>query len=331
MLFSIIVPVFNAGGYLPPAIESILQQSYKDFELLLIDDGSSDGSGEKCEKYAKLDSRVRTFSQQNAGICKTRNFGLDNAQGEYVMFCDHDDEYLPGYLNAIASEIAVHDPAPDIVKANFRLADRWTDGRIVETHSGWQRASSKWSRNSEYDFFNLLTLAVWDGAYRRDFLSANELRFNEHFLFGSEDFDFTIKALSKTEQVYWINNLCYCHYANFGTSISTTHHPERIENILETAHLEMDLFPTEDRHVMLSRYRRWNSVLIASIIRPAGKSLTFAQRLSLMSRFKREILPVAPNPLTRGFSAEERILAAFFKLRLFWLYSATTMAKLYAH
>ena len=89
--FSVIVPVYKVETYLPRCIESILNQTVTDFELILIDDGSPDCSGEICDAYAAKDSRIRVIHQKNGGVSKARNAGLDIAQGEYIVFVDSDD------------------------------------------------------------------------------------------------------------------------------------------------------------------------------------------------------------------------------------------------
>ena len=108
-MISIIVPIYNAEQYLHRCIDSILHQNYTDFELLLIDDGSKDASGAICDEYAAKDTRVRVFHKENGGVSSARNLGLDNAQGEYITFCDADDyvdqEWLAAYRDAIAGDI----------------------------------------------------------------------------------------------------------------------------------------------------------------------------------------------------------------------------------
>ena len=88
---TIIVPVYNVEKYLTCCIGSILSQSFKDFELLLIDDGSSDLSGEICDDYVEKDARIRVFHKENGGVSSARNLGLENAQGEWICFIDSDD------------------------------------------------------------------------------------------------------------------------------------------------------------------------------------------------------------------------------------------------
>lgn len=96
---SIIVPVYNAEKYLNRCIDSVLTQTYTNFELLLINDGSKDRSGEICDEYAAKDSRVRVFHKENGGVSSARNLGLDNIRGEWVTFCDSDDYVDSCWLN----------------------------------------------------------------------------------------------------------------------------------------------------------------------------------------------------------------------------------------
>ena len=88
---SVIVPVYNAEKYLHRCIDSVLAQTYKDFELLLIDDGSKDSSGTICDEYAAQDARVKVFHKENGGVSSARNVGLDHARGEWIMHLDGDD------------------------------------------------------------------------------------------------------------------------------------------------------------------------------------------------------------------------------------------------
>ena len=97
-IMSVIVPVYNTEQYLHRCIDSILTQTYTDFELLLIDDGSKDKSGDICDEYALKDSRIRVFHKENGGVSSARNLGLDNAAGEWITFVDSDDWIIESYL-----------------------------------------------------------------------------------------------------------------------------------------------------------------------------------------------------------------------------------------
>ena len=103
---SVIVPVYNTEKNLSRCIDSILGQSFSDFELLLVDDGSPDGCGAICDSYAQKDSRVRVFHKENGGVSSARNVGLDNARGEWITFVDSDDELLSDGLKVLVDNIS---------------------------------------------------------------------------------------------------------------------------------------------------------------------------------------------------------------------------------
>lgn len=105
VFMSVIVPVYNVEAYLRRCVDSILRQTFGDFELLLVDDGSTDGSGSICDEYAAVDSRVRVFHKPNGGVSSARNMGLDNARGEWITFSDSDDWMQEDNLRNFADHV----------------------------------------------------------------------------------------------------------------------------------------------------------------------------------------------------------------------------------
>lgn len=99
---SVIVPVYNSEKYISQCVDSIMNQTFRDFELILIDDGSTDGSGEICRKYAFCDRRVRYIFKENGGVSSARNFGMRNAEGEFIAFVDSDDTVKADMLKTLA-------------------------------------------------------------------------------------------------------------------------------------------------------------------------------------------------------------------------------------
>lgn len=114
---SVIVPVYNVFEWLDQCMESIVNQTYDKFEILLINDGSTDGSDEKCEEWASRDKRIRYFSKENEGLAVTRNFGLKKARGEYIVFIDSDDWIDARFLELLYSKIK--ETGADIVECDF--------------------------------------------------------------------------------------------------------------------------------------------------------------------------------------------------------------------
>ena len=108
-LITIIVPVYNVEKYLEKCIKSIICQTYKNFELILVNDGSSDMSGKICNKYAELDKRIKVFHTTNKGVSHARNIGLDNANGQYIGFVDSDDFIEPNMYEVLLKKIKEED------------------------------------------------------------------------------------------------------------------------------------------------------------------------------------------------------------------------------
>ena len=116
-LISIIVPVYKAEKYLHKCVDSLLEQTFTDFEILLVDDGSPDKSGEICDEYAEKDSRIRVFHKENGGVSSARNLALDNAKGEFVMFLDSDD-----WLDNVCLDVCINtinDNVLDVLQFGF--------------------------------------------------------------------------------------------------------------------------------------------------------------------------------------------------------------------
>lgn len=130
---SVIIPVYNAEKYLRRCIDSVLSQTFTDFELLLIDDGSKDKSGAICDEYAAKDSRVRVFHKENGGVSSARNMGLDNACGNYIAFVDADD-WIDGnmYYEMFA---AINESKSDIVCCDYLYEYENGDSSYAKTFS----------------------------------------------------------------------------------------------------------------------------------------------------------------------------------------------------
>lgn len=106
--YSFIVPVYNCGRYLVPCVESLLAQSVKDFEILLVDDGTPDDGGIRCDEFANSHPCIRAFHKENGGAASARNYGIDRAQGEYLLFIDGDDTIEPDTLARIEAALSEH-------------------------------------------------------------------------------------------------------------------------------------------------------------------------------------------------------------------------------
>lgn len=108
-LVSVVMPIYNAEKYLKDNLPLLINQTYKNFELILVNDGSKDKSLAICQDFAKKDSRIKVISQENKGVSSARNLGIENSKGEYICFVDADDFTMPNYLSTLVSTIENND------------------------------------------------------------------------------------------------------------------------------------------------------------------------------------------------------------------------------
>lgn len=134
---SLVIPVYNSEQYLEECLGSISKQTYQDFEVILVNDGSKDRSGEICNQYAVRDSRFRVIHKENGGVATARNTGIDNVAGDWVVFVDSDDTVLPGYIEDMMMLV---DDKTDIVvcdmkgKEKSRIVSKELDASVFDQH-----------------------------------------------------------------------------------------------------------------------------------------------------------------------------------------------------
>lgn len=209
---SIIVPVYNAEKYLDKCIESILRQTYKNIEILLIDDGSKDNSGCICEKWAKSDDRIRVYHKPNGGVSSARNLGLENASGKYIMFVDSDD--------SIDSNIC------EIFFEELNQGVDWVIGGIANSaHQSNEKENKKSERLKEIsEIFDTLYArglchSVCAKIYKRNIIA--QQRFDSRVYMG-EDLLFNLEYLEKVKQSATIVSYYGYHY-NLDNDSSAIH------------------------------------------------------------------------------------------------------------
>lgn len=222
---SVIVPVYNTEKYLHRCIDSILAQTFSDFELLLIDDGSKDNSGTICDEYAAKDSRVRVFHKENGGVSSARNMGLDNARGEWVTFVDSDDwvelDCLEVCFCAIQKHIGI-----DIIRYGY-YREMGLDNRMYVSNcdilvSG---SSKMLELSNKYCYWGFL----WNTFFHKSIIG--DIRFDEE-LCWCEDHIFTYNCMSKSKLMYILSKSLY-HYRVTDSGLSRIIDPEMICRVAE--------------------------------------------------------------------------------------------------
>lgn len=198
---SIIVPIYNCEKYLPECLESILKQKYKNFELLLINDGSTDKSKMICEQYAKTDSRIKVFNKENGGVSSARNFGIDHAKGDYVVFIDSDDYIGSSYLSTMLQFADLKD---SIILTDYQPfnAGGFEKRQFGKEYNISFDDSMEDPAKFESLVFDFQIFPPYCKLYSRKVIEENCIRFNEN-LKSAEDFDFNIRYLEHMKKLYY--------------------------------------------------------------------------------------------------------------------------------
>ena len=254
-IISVIMPVYNAENTLEQAIGSILKQSFKDFELLLIDDGSTDNSGNICDNFMKSDSRIKVYHLQNGGVANAKNFALDKIQGEYFCICDSDDYYNDRFLNDGYKIFQKHDV--DLFIGGI-VEELWQINKII--------AQKEYSAGKNYittpkniiekigvEFDPCIFVSSCVKIYKTSIVKKYNLKHLEITL--GEDYCFNFDYLKHINSAYFSKTIYY-HYRRINTTSLYTKINDDIYNIVST---------TFDKREEISLYYSGSDELIERI------------------------------------------------------------------
>lgn len=195
--YTIIVPIYNASAYLHACIGSILSQSFSDFELLLVDDGSTDGSFQVCEEFARKDGRIRLFHKENGGEASARNFGLQQARGEYICWVDADDMVAADYLADLARYS--HDDIDLVIQSLVRI-DSQEERKVTGVKSGSYDLSEA---SGQQAFFSTVDLDHFGVSVSKAF---------RHSIIRQHDLAYSSDIRLAVDLDFLFRYLCHCRY-----------------------------------------------------------------------------------------------------------------------
>lgn len=229
---SVVVPIFNQERYLEKCLDSLLAQTLPDIEIIGVDDGSSDKSGEIIDAYAAMHDNIRAIHQANAGLGPARNTGIEAANGRYIGFVDSDDWVHPDMYKQLY-EIAVGTSADIIVEGH----EEWTNGKLASKHSHPLAGRMLLGRvevdacrelfygRSPHDGETIpYPVSVWSQLYRRDLIESVRARFHEVL---SEDVFFNLDVYKAAENVVFTGACGYCYRKDMQESITRTFTSEK--------------------------------------------------------------------------------------------------------
>ncbi|MCM1324617.1 MAG: glycosyltransferase [Acetobacter sp.] len=260
---SVIMPVFNTAAYLSQCVESILGQTFSDFELICINDGSTDNSAEILASYLQKDTRVQVISQQNQGLSAARNAGMAVAQGEYIAFADSDDYYAPKFLELLLK--AQETSGADIVGCEFQKIRRNTD-KIKNVH----KVAPKFYMNALEILLhkdNFIHFNVWNKLYKRDVIG--DICFVPSIYY--EDWVFNCCVFERAKGFAWIKEKLYGYRCSNSSIMRSDFNEKKLEDyvigIREVYTYFMKNAPEKWEQVRQTRISRTVKMMMNSALR----------------------------------------------------------------
>ena len=300
---SVIVPIYKAEAYLDRCVESILSQTYTDFELILVDDGSPDRSGAICDAYAERDPRVRVIHKENGGVSSARNAGLDLAKGKYVAFIDSDDWISDNFLND--SVVTCEEKCLDIYMGGYNRVHASGEQSYHICISSVIDGSDRNLYEEEY--IQLLQRSYiassWGNLISRELIG--QLRFRDKMNFG-EDLTFIFALMKKNPRCY-ATPVPYYFYRDTDNSLIKQCNREKLLDGLQTYKVLFDF--TESNHYSeLFAYiqQRWINDLVGLQKTILCRHISLTKKYSLLSvlmsdRRLRNIIRQSDDPYCRRY------------------------------
>lgn len=218
-MISIIIPVYNAEKYLRQCLDSIQQQTYPDWEAILVDDGSSDGSPAICDEYAQKDGRFRVVHQANAGVSSARNVGLNNAHGEWITFLDADDRLKNNALEYYADHVNEN---IDMVMAGYVSLD--DESNVIfepQTHEDVlldkEQALTMMYKPMWFPYQGYL----WNKCYRKSLIDAHHLRFDERIFFNEDRLFVTQYICHASGKIVYSSKVVYDYFVRRNSAMAS--------------------------------------------------------------------------------------------------------------
>lgn len=227
-ILSVIIPVYNVSLYLDECLNSVVNQSLQDIEIICINDGSTDGSLDILKRWRKKDHRIVVLNQDNKGVSTARNEGLKIAQGNYITFVDADDMVCPNIYSSLIPTMQIHElDAYIFAFKTFPNEKIETTGFLTNAILTWQEL---FASNSQIQSKNSLCFN-WRFIYKKEVLINNQLLFNKNIAIG-EDMIYNIDAICHSHRIMVTDNALYIHRMNNPTSAMTLQYKAYLEKSL---------------------------------------------------------------------------------------------------
>jgi glycosyltransferase involved in cell wall biosynthesis len=319
ILFSVLIPVYNVEKYLGRCIYSVLEQTYPYYEIILIDDGSEDSSGAICDRYAKLDDRIRVHHQKNQGLVTARIQGMDMATGDYYLFLDGDDYWDSDLLDTIYNAIRFYDC--DMVIYNFK---RVTQTKSIVNPPVFENGTIFEQENKVQLFEEVITgnrlNQIWAKAVSRNIIDYREYsKYSKHK--HAEDLLLSLPLLYNAKRILYLNKPMY-NYRMTPNGITHTFHIHKVKDI---TYVWGKLLNYLDRMNMKQRkhlkqfYETYTRNLLYFIVQLCQADANYQTKVKILENIQKFKLYQNAIPYMRKFdlSYNQKILSILFQRKYY--------------
>lgn len=288
-LVSIIMPIYNSEEHLPTTLKSILNQTYKEIEIVLVDDGSKDNSLKVCKNYEAIDKRIRVFTKENEGVSIARNIGIKEAKGKYIQFIDSDDILPENSTSSLVKAGEKHNA--EIVIGGFeeRIAIR-KDKYKIKKYTENEKVFSAQDLASYYMVLkkNKMINALWNKLFNSQIIKNNNVFFNPDLTLG-EDLVFNLSCFRVSKTIITIDEIVYFYFIRNGYSLSQKYNVNRYKvynKLLETEKKFAESFNVDITEYLITNKLYESIFQIESIMK--NKEISSGEKKDLIERTKNE-------------------------------------------
>mgnify|MGYP001443428711 CR=1 FL=1 len=281
-LITMIIPVYNIENYVSRCVESAINQSYENLEILLIDDGSEDASGEICDQYGEKCSNIRVIHKENGGLSEARNVGIEAAGGEYLVFLDGDDFVTKNYVENLFN--AIEQVSCDLAISMFlNVVD--DQGIELNTDGVLENLSEECLRSLLYQ--RGIETSAPGKIYKRELIG--ELRFPVGRLY--EDVMFTVRMIARSSRIAIVDNVDYMYYQRQGSIQYQQFDKRKMDSIHHSLELEQFVERNYPKLIRASHCRRFNAACNIVLQIPSGEYPEEKQYLwTMIKKLRTEVI-----------------------------------------
>lgn len=312
--FSVIMPAYNVEKYIGESIDSILGQNYSSFELIIIDDGSTDNTREVCEEYAKIDKRIKFVHKTNGGLSSARNRGLQIAKGEYVLFIDSDD-YWCDYSTLKKINSIIESTRGDLIVFSFEKVYK-DDSKLVKNNKSKSKFVFDCCKEKIMKYLiekNIYKACAWNKCVKKEIIDINHMNFPEGYL--NEDIIWCAELLVYCENIQYINEIFYAYRQGRKESITSN---RSIKNVSDRVSLIYQGIQKCENEFVLNYYAYEYCVSLGLLYGIKDKKIEKQiDELCFLLRYdlNRKVHMVNLISKVIGFENVRRLMCVFVKLK----------------